>query len=402
MVQRDAAPQMSRFLRTPPWRVPIGCLLVCLVAGASGCLGGAEREPYPARPAGPQPGEVVLVEDSILVADASGSIDRKLDFPVEKAVLRSFVDGMPPGTYRSALRVLGGRDDDQLELETFDRFELKRRTAELDWTGRETPLGEILDEYGERLAGRTGRAAFVIFSDGVPTRYGRYAGVVDTLESARRVVERHPGEVCFHTVQIGRDPRGPDLLAEIASLSDCGSFRHIDALESGAPLLAFQREIYDGPPRPEQAGAESAPRTITDLDRDGVDDRLDRCPKTPYGARVDVRGCWVIEDYVFETGSARILDAQRPALESVRSVLLGNSALRIRLDGHTDDTGATDQNFELAERRASAVRDFLAAGGVDIARIEIRGFGPTRPIDSNDTAEGRKRNRRVEISVLDR
>lgn len=390
---------MNRFLRTHRRRVPVGCLAASLLAGVTGCLGGAELEPYPARVARPQPGEVVVVEDSVLVVDASGSIDRKLDFPFEKAVVRSFVDGMPPGTYRSALRVLGGRDDDQLELEAFDRFELKRRAAELAWTGRETPLGEILDDYRERLAERTGRAAFVIFSDGVPTRYGRYAGVDDTLESARQIVSRHPGEVCFHTIQVGRDPRGPDLLAEIAALSDCGSFRHIDALASGAPLLAFQRAIYNGPPPPRAA---PTPRAITDLDRDGVDDRLDRCPKTPYGARVDVRGCWVIEDSVFETGSAHIRDDQLPTLEAVRSVMLGNPGLRIRLDGHTDDTGAADQNFELAERRASAVREFLAAGGVDVTRIEIRGFGPTRPIDRNDTVEGRSRNRRVEISVLDR
>ncbi len=390
---------MSRFTAIPHWRAPIGCLLVALLGSSSGCLGGPDFEPYPARVARPRPDEIVRVEDSILVVDASGSIDRKLDFPFEKAVLRSFIDGMPPGTYWSALRVLGGRADDQLELETFDRFELQRRAIELDWTGRETPLGEILYEYRERLANRTGRAAFVIFSDGVPTRYGRYAGGDETLESARQVIARHPGEVCFHTVLVGRDSRGPDLLAALAALSDCGSFRHIDTLDGNDPLLAFQRQIYLDSPLPV---APSATRSITDLDRDHVDDRLDRCPKTPHGAQVDPRGCWVIEDYVFETGSARIVSEQVSALDAIGTVLLSNPGLRIRLDGHTDNTGANDQNFQLAERRAAAVRDFLAAGGVDVLRIEIRGFGPTRPIDTNDTEDGRRRNRRVEISVLDR
>lgn len=382
-------------------RVPIARLglgLVILLGSVGGCLGVPDRTPYPARITRPQAGDVVLVEDSVVVFDASGSIDRELDFPGEKAVLRSYVEGMPAGTYRSALRVLGGRDDAQLELEPFDRFELRRRAAEMHWTGRETPLSQILDEYAERLSGRTGRAAFVIFSDGVPTRHGRYAGTEDTLASAARIIERHPGEVCFHAVQVGRDPRGPDLLEALARLSDCGSFRPIDALDDGDALLVFQRAVYTGPAPPEPP---PAPRRMTDLDRDGVDDRLDRCPRTPVGARVDDRGCWVIEDTVFETGSARILDAQRAALEDVQQVLLANPGMRIRLDGHTDDTGTVEFNRSLSERRAAAVRDDLVRGGIEADRIAIRAFGSTRPIDTNDTPEGRRRNRRVEISVVD-
>jgi outer membrane protein OmpA-like peptidoglycan-associated protein len=75
--------------------------------------------------------------------------------------------------------------------------------------------------------------------------------------------------------------------------------------------------------------------------------------------------------------------------------------LRIRLDGHTDVTGAAQFNFDLGERRAHAVAGFLRDGGVSGDRLEVRSFGPTRPIASNDTPEGRRRNRRVEISVID-
>lgn len=376
-------------------RAGIACLILATI---SGCLSPPDLAPYPAHLARPPEGEIVLVEDNVLIFDASGSIDRPLGFPEEKAVMRSFVDGMPPGTYRVALRVLGGREDEQLHLEPFDRFDLRRRAKELSWTGRETPLARLFDEYRETLQDRTGRAAFVVMSDGVPTRYGKYIGIEETLEAARQLVARHPGETCLHTVQVGSDPRGPELLRAVAELEACGSFRHLDALDGAEALHAFQQAVYNGPAPPPPA---PRPRPITDLDHDGVDDRFDRCAKTPIGARVDDRGCWVIEDYVFETDSARIRDEHEAALRSVHDVLQRNPGLRIRLDGHTDDTGTPEYNFSLAERRARAVRDHLAGQGIDADRMEIRGFGATRPIAPNDTQEGRRLNRRVELSVVD-
>ncbi len=388
---------MLRLLR-PTSAPALGLGLLCLVASGAGCAVSPDLPPFPARIARPVGGEVVRADDSILIVDASGSTDRQLGFPDEKAVVRSFVDGMPPGTYLSAMRVLGGRQDDQLHLEPFDRFELRHHAERLRWTGRETPLARLFDEYSELLADRTGRSVFVVFTDGVPTRYGKFIGTEQTFESAQRLAARHGGEVCFHTVRLGSDPRGEGLLADIAALSDCGSFRHIDDIDGSEALYAFQQQIYNGPPPPP---APPRVRRMTDLDGDGVDDRFDRCAKTPRGAVVDERGCWVLEDYVFDTDSARIRAEHLARLEAVVDVLSDNASLRVRLDGHTDDTGTAQYNFSLAQRRATSVRDQLVAGGIAPARLEVRGFGPSRPIDTNDTPEGRRRNRRVELSVID-
>jgi OOP family OmpA-OmpF porin len=263
--------------------------------------------------------------------------------------------------------------------------------------GRETPLAAVLDELVETLAGSEGKAALVIFSDGIPTRYGKYIGPEETFEAARLLEAGYDGELCYHMIWIGEDPRGPLLLNRIAELSDCGSYHTLDGLSETAALADFQRDVYIGPaPLP-------APtvRAMVDLDGDGIDDRFDRCARTPQGAKVDERGCWVIEDYVFATNAATILEQHRGALDAVVQVLQLNPGLRVRLDGHTDDTGAADYNFDLAERRANAVSQFLQAAGVDGSRLEIRGFGPSRPITSNDSPEGRAKNRRVELSVID-
>lgn len=363
-----------------------------------GCWLGADLPPFPAKLARPEAGDVVLVEDNVIVFDASGSIDRKLDFPDSKAVLQSYLAGMPPGTYRVALRVLGGREDAQLELQALDRFELVRHAEELSWTGRETPLAAVLSEYLEPFADRHGRAAVVVFSDGVPTRHGRYVGPEETLEAARRLMAKRPGELCYHTVQVGADPRGQALLTSLAALSDCGSYRVLDDIDGAEALYAFQQQIYNGPPPP----APKRARAVTDLDHDGVDDRFDQCARTPAGARVDDRGCWVIEDWVFAHDSARILPEQETALAQVVEVLAANPELRVRLDGHTDAVGAARYNFDLGERRARSVAAYLSSHGIETSRLEVRSLGPTRPIAPNDTAEGRSRNRRVELRIIGR
>jgi outer membrane protein OmpA-like peptidoglycan-associated protein len=364
---------------------------------ATGCMSSPYLQPMEAHVSRPEAGEIVAVESTILVYDASGSIGRTTSFPAEKAALESFIAGMPPGTYDASLRVLGGRPDDQLRLSRFDRFRLARHALEISWTGRETPLAQVLEESLEALGGRDGRVAFVIFTDGVATRHGKYIGPDETLESGRRLVGQYRGEVCLHTIQVGEDPRGQAIMEPLAALTPCGSFRRLTGLETPEALLAFQRAVYIGPAPPPEARN----RRITDLDQDGVDDRFDRCAKTPVGARVDRRGCWVIEDYVFDSNGATIRPDHQGALDEIVIVMQQNPSLQIRLDGHTDDTGTAEYNFDLADRRAEAVRKYLTLHGIDPSRLQVRGFGSTRPIAPNDTPEGRRQNRRVELSVTD-
>jgi outer membrane protein OmpA-like peptidoglycan-associated protein len=71
----------------------------------------------------------------------------------------------------------------------------------------------------------------------------------------------------------------------------------------------------------------------------------------------------------------------------------------MQIEGHTDSVGADDFNQRLSEQRAGTVRDFLLEQGVVPSSITAQGFGKTQPVASNDTAEGRQRNRRVEIVV---
>jgi len=75
--------------------------------------------------------------------------------------------------------------------------------------------------------------------------------------------------------------------------------------------------------------------------------------------------------------------------------------LRIEVQGHTDSTGSERYNLQLSQRRAEAVREYLIAQGVAPGQVEARGYGEMQPIADNSTAEGRARNRRVVMRVLE-
>jgi outer membrane protein OmpA-like peptidoglycan-associated protein len=71
--------------------------------------------------------------------------------------------------------------------------------------------------------------------------------------------------------------------------------------------------------------------------------------------------------------------------------------LHVAIEGHTDSVGSDQYNQDLSEHRAEAVRDYFVQQGISSSAVEARGFGKSEPIASNDTAEGRQQNRRVEL-----
>lgn len=96
------------------------------------------------------------------------------------------------------------------------------------------------------------------------------------------------------------------------------------------------------------------------------------------------------------------LGAGAPAeLDRVVSLLATRGRYQLSIEGHTDDTGDDAYNLALSERRAQAVRAYLAAHGIDAGRIAARGLGETRPAAPNDSDEGRRKNRRVEIVIVE-
>lgn len=108
----------------------------------------------------------------------------------------------------------------------------------------------------------------------------------------------------------------------------------------------------------------------------------------------------VKETIGFPHGEADIEPASTDLLDAVAKIMLSTSAItKLTIEGHTDTTGEPAANQPLSEERALAVKKYLEGKGVDPSRLESRGFGSSQPVDSNETEEGRAKNRRVEFKV---
>lgn len=176
-----------------------------------------------------------------------------------------------------------------------------------------------------------------------------------------------------------------------------------------------------------------------DTDGDGVEDANDKCADTPKGATVDTTGCLLdtdgdsivdvdddcptiagvklnkgcpeiqaevkqlfqkaLQGIQFETGRAVIKKVSYPIMDAITKVMMENASYKLIIGGHTDNVGSDQTNMTLSKNRADAVSNYLIAKGIDPLRISSYGFGESTPVDTNDTAAGRTRNRRVEFKV---
>ncbi|HPT26324.1 MAG TPA: OmpA family protein [Bryobacteraceae bacterium] len=109
-------------------------------------------------------------------------------------------------------------------------------------------------------------------------------------------------------------------------------------------------------------------------------------------------GRFVTHGILFDTGSDRLKPESAPVIQSIAKGLETNPNLRLLIEGHTDSVGNAAANLDLSRRRAEAVKAVLAAQfKVDATRLTTAGLGATKPIDTNDTPQGRAQNRRVEL-----
>jgi OOP family OmpA-OmpF porin len=164
---------------------------------------------------------------------------------------------------------------------------------------------------------------------------------------------------------------------------------------AAAPVAAAVVAAPPPPPPP--------PPPPADTDGDGVIDANDKCPDTPRGDRVDAKGCScdVTRQLQFAFGSADLTADDVKILEEVVENLKRLNFISGTVVGHTDSVGSEAYNQRLSERRAQTVATFLEERGIAPGRLKVVGKGESQPIADNDTAEGRRLNRRVVLTRTD-
>jgi outer membrane protein OmpA-like peptidoglycan-associated protein len=106
-----------------------------------------------------------------------------------------------------------------------------------------------------------------------------------------------------------------------------------------------------------------------------------------------------MSDVLFDSGKYTLRPLAREKLAKVAGIVSGHPGLRLDVEGHTDSVGGDDYNQRLSEQRGSAVRDYLTQQGMSSGSVTSKGLGESQPVASNDTAQGRQQNRRVELVI---
>jgi len=161
---------------------------------------------------------------------------------------------------------------------------------------------------------------------------------------------------------------------------------------------------FGNPTRPVPVVAAAPPPEPAPIAREAVVAPPPEPCHAPAGFQVDAN-CHIIEQTVvvravdFEFNSTKLTVPAQHTLDEVAAALLTQPELNVEVQGHTDSIGTDSYNLGLSQRRADAVRAYLTSRGLSAGVLTARGFGKTKPIASNETAEGRAQNRRVAFEV---
>jgi OOP family OmpA-OmpF porin len=325
-------------------------------------------------------------------------------------------------------------------LTAYSKAELEDALQKVKRASGGNPLAAAMDAAGADLKSTQGAIALIIVSDG---KYMAEAPVV----AAENLKGPFGDRLCIHTVLVGDSPSGKSgkkVMEKVARAGQCGVSVSADDIASAEGMAGFVEKVFlekvmdsDGDgvlddldkcpntPKGVKVDADGCPLDTDgdgvpdyldkcpntpkgvkvdkqgcplDSDGDGVPDHLDECPDTPEGATVNRVGCWALKGVVlFDFNKWDIKPEAHRLLDEVVAIMKKNPEIEGVIEGHTDSIGSEEYNQRLSEKRARAVEKYIEEHGIHAGRFTVKGYGESKPIASNDTAEGQQENRRVEL-----
>jgi OOP family OmpA-OmpF porin len=394
----------------------------------------------------PSPAYGLKVDNLHVVADVSRSMQDWGKIGAEKALLSSFNQGIPKGLENAGMRTFGKSAYDETILvqpiEAYDRSEMAGLIGDLKAGCGHTPLAKALWKAKKDLKKSEGNIAVLVVSDGENLSE-------DPIAPALALDKKYAGRICIYTVHIGNCAKGRKALEDIANNVTCGQAVTAGQLTSEDAMTDFISDIFythmygdsdgdgvldkddkcPGTPKgvkvdkkgcPIDSDGDGIPDYLDkcpdtpkgvkvdkvgcplDTDGDGVPDYKDQCPNTPKGAPVNAVGCWSLKGINFDYNKWDIKPEYNSLLDENAKVLEDNPTMKVEIQGHTDGIGSQGYNQPLSEKRAGSVKAYFESKGISADRITSRGFGKSKPIATNDTPEGRAKNRRIDIVITSR
>ncbi len=358
---------------------------------------------------------VQKVDNFIVILDTSGSMAEPYKGEIKLNIAREIVSRinatLPDLKLKGELRMFGRISTFSQEYtqplwgpDNYSKSGLDGGLQKVERGRGESPLNFAINAAAGDFASTRGRTAVIIVTD-ANKEYMNYGAAVNAAKSLKG---QYGDRLCIYTVQIGKDPDAKKVLDKIAEAGQCGFATNAEQISSSGGMAAFVEQVFltkvEKVAVVEEVVVVKIPVVKApvrgDRDGDGVYDDLDQCPNTPKGAKVDERGCWVLENVHFDFNKWDIKPQYYPELIQVAIVLQDNPSLAVEIQGHTDDIGTASYNKKLSKQRADSVMNYLVKMGIDKKRLSTKGYGFTRPIASNLTKRGRAMNRRVELTPV--
>jgi outer membrane protein OmpA-like peptidoglycan-associated protein len=241
------------------------------------------------------------------------------------------------------------------------------------------------------------------------TREAEAARIKAQAES-QRMVEEKDAQALAALAEADRSKRQNDLRmaaataeAERQRVADearvATAKAEVDRLKAEADRI---KQENDAQKAATQAELDNAARQKAQLEAEKVELRTQLLKQfnAILQTRDTARGLIVnMSDVLFDTGKYSLRPLAREKLAKVAGIVSGHPGLKLDVEGHTDSVGSDEYNQRLSEQRGAAVRDYLTEQGMQSSSVTSKGFGKTQPVASNDTADGRQQNRRVELVI---
>jgi OmpA-OmpF porin, OOP family len=345
-------------------------------------------------------------DSAVFLLDVSETCSGKKMIDETKRISQSMNQKFPSYVKSAGAEEFGNLHIPQVDwifpVKDYDKSGLDGALSKLQKGLGATPMGYAIHQLPAGLDKAQGKKALIIISD------GRDNGVACPVKEVKALKQKYSDNLCVYTIQLGKNAEGGKLLDALVKEGGCGKASKASDLNSDSAIQGLVDVIFPPdkaappPPPPPPPAKPEEPKCVTDSDKDGVNDCLDKCPDTPKGVKVDERGCWVFkgEQFLFAFDSSKLEPKYASLLDDSVKILQDNPDLKVLIEGHTDSVGTKEYNQKLSVRRAEAVRAHLVSKGIDKKRLDVKGFGLTKPIASNKTKEGRAQNRRVEFTVV--
>ena len=349
-------------------------------------------------------------DNFIILQDATSSMNGKLSkssasvpskLSVSKGLIRCLNNSLP-GNFKvnGGMRIFGLLPSEEglvYGMSWHTKAGLEDGILAVKGTDDKTDLSRAISDASNDVKQVSGKTAVIIFSDGGNSRD------IDPVAAAAAMKEMYGDNLCIYTILLGDDPDGKMTMEQLAAQGKCGfsteannlytrPLAECDTVNVGKGMGDFVASVFI-----EKAEMKKPVPVI-----------LKKCPDVPDGIEVDKDGCPIplkekvsitlLVEFDFDKDVVKTL--YHDDIEKVANILIAYPKTNVELEGHTDSINTEEYNLNLSRRRAENVKKYLVEKfHIDTARISTIGYGESKPVDTNETDEGRQRNRRVVANI---